>query len=164
MLQAEGVVPVSGSLNELREMMGRGIVDGTVISDELITGFKVDDEVQAVTQIPGGIFSNSAFVIINKDRWNEISPEDQAAIMEISGEELSEMMGSLWQENDLIAREAFKERLGDNYVMANQTFLDELGAAFEGELDGWKETATALGIDADAAVAFYNAKIEELNN
>lgn len=163
-LQAEGVVPVSGSLNELREMMGRGIVDGTVISDELITGFKVDDEVQAVTQIPGGIFSNSAFVIINKDRWNQISPEDQAAIMEISGEELSEMMGTLWQENDLVARAAFKERLGDNYVLANQAFLDELGTAFEGELDGWKETATALGVDADAAIAFYNAKIEELNN
>ena len=163
-LQKEGVVPVSGSLTELREMLGRGIVDGTVISDELVTGFKVDDEVHAVTQVPGGIFSNSAFVILNKDKWNKISAEDQAAIMAISGEELSGMMGALWHENDVKAREAFKERLGDKYIMASDAFQAELKAAFANELDTWKATASDLGVDAEGAVSFYNTKIQELSN
>ncbi|MBC7143927.1 MAG: TRAP transporter substrate-binding protein [Thioclava marina] len=163
-LQEQGVVPVSGSLTELREMLSRGIVDGTVISDELVTGFKVDDDIHAVTHVPGGIFSNTAFIIMNKGKWDQISAEDQAAIMKISGEALSERMGSLWQENDLIAREMFKERLGDNYVVASDAFMAELADAFSGELDAWKVKATDAGVDADAAVAFYEAQINELSD
>ncbi len=163
-LQEQGVVPVSGSLTELREMLSRGIVDGTVISDELVTGFKVDDDVHAVTNIPGGIFSNTAFVIMNKAKWDQISPEDQAAIMAISGEVLSEKMGSLWQSNDLIAREMFKERLGENYVTASDAFMAEIAEAFSGELDAWKATAADLGVDGTAAVEFYQTQIQELSN
>lgn len=154
-----GAVPVSGSLGELREMISRGTVDGTVISDELVTGFKIADDVNAVTQVPGGVFSNSAFVILNKAKWDQISAEDQAAIMAISGESLSEKMGSLWHENDIVARAAFKERLGDNYMMASDAFVDELKVAFGGELDNWKAIATELGVDAEAAISFYNEGI-----
>lgn len=162
-LQEVGAVPVSGSLGELREMLSRGIVDGTVISDELVTGFKVDDDIHSVTYIPGGIFSNSAFVIINKAKWALISPEDQAAILAISGEALSQKMGALWHENDLLARAAFKERLGDKYAVATDAFLADLGAAFSAEQGKWKAAAEEKGIDADAAIAFYNAQIDELS-
>lgn len=161
-LQANGVVPVSGSLTELREMLSRGIVDGTVISDELVTGFKVDQEVHGVTHIPGGIFSNTAFIIMNKVKWNQIAPKDQEAILAISGEALSHRMGALWQENDLAAREAFKKRLGANYVEADAAFLAELDKAFSGELDAWKKIATAKGVDAEAAIAYYNSEIAGL--
>jgi TRAP-type C4-dicarboxylate transport system substrate-binding protein len=163
-LQEQGVVPVSGSLTELREMLSRGIIDGTVISDELITGFKVDEDVHGVTRVPGGIFSNSAFVIMNKGKWDKLSVEDQAAIMAISGEVLSETMGGLWQSNDSASGAMFKERLEENYMIASDAFMAEIADAFSGELDAWKETATGLGIDAEAAVAFYNAEIEELSN
>ncbi|MCR8548849.1 TRAP transporter substrate-binding protein [Salipiger sp. P9] len=161
-LQEQGVVPVSGSLTELREMLSRGIVDGTVISDELVTGFKVDEDIHGVTQVPGGIFSNSAFVIMNKGKWDRIAPEDQAAIMAISGEGLSETMGGLWQSNDLAARESFKARLGENYTVADEAFMGEIETAFSGELDKWKAAATEAGIDAEGAVGFYNAQIAEL--
>jgi len=156
-----GAVPISGSLSELREMLSRGVVDGTVISDELVTGFKLDGDINAVTQVPGGIFSNSAFVIVNKEKWERISPEDREAILEISGETLSEKMGSLWHENDLRAREAFKERLGDKYVVASDGFMAELADAFSQEQDKWKAVAGELGVDPDAAIAFYDAQIAE---
>lgn len=159
-----GAVPVSGSLGELREMLSRGIVDGTVISDELVTGFKVDEDINAVTQVPGGIFSSSAFIIMNRAKWDMISAEDQAAIMAISGETLSEEMGMLWHENDLLAREAFKERLGDNYVVASDTFMSQLAEAFSQEQTNWKTVAADAGIDPDAAIAFYDAQIVELSN
>ena len=161
-LQEVGATPVSGSLGELREMLSRGIVDGTVISDELVTGFKIADDVNAVTHVPGGIFSNSAFVIVNKDKWSQISEADQAAIMAISGEALSETMGALWQEFDLLARDAFKERLGDSYVTASDSFMGELADAFAGEQDKWKVVAADAGVDAEAAIAFYDAQVAEL--
>ena len=163
-LQQQGAVPVSGSLTELREMLSRGIIDGTVISDELVTGFKVDEDIHAVTQVPGGIFSNSAFIIMNKAKWEKISAEDQAAIMGISGEVLSEKMGALWHQNDVAAREIFKQRLGENYLVADASFMAEIDAAFAGELGKWKEMAAEMGIDADAALAFYNGEIERPSN
>jgi TRAP-type C4-dicarboxylate transport system substrate-binding protein len=163
-LQQQGAVPVSGSLTELREMLSRGIIDGTVISDELVTGFKVDEDIHAVTQVPGGIFSNSAFIIMNKAKWEKISAEDQAAIMGISGEVLSEKMGALWHQNDVAAREIFKQRLGENYLVADASFMAEIDAAFAGELGKWKEMAAEMGLDADAALAFYNGEIERPSN
>lgn len=156
-----GAVPVSGSLGELREMLSRGIIDGTVISDELVTGFHVDDDVHAVTRIPGGIFSSSAFIIVNKAKWERISEKDREAIRALSGERLSEIMGRLWHENDLKARAAFQERLGTAYQTASDAFQDELRAAYSEELAAWKARAREAGIDPEAAQAFYRQQIAE---
>ncbi len=163
MLQKVGSVPVSGSLGELREMLSKGIVDGTMISDELVTGFKLDKNINAITQIPGDIFSNSAFVIMNKGKWEMISAKDQAAIMAISGEGLSQTMGGLWQKNDLAARKLFKQRLGKNYILASDKFIAELKTIFASEQLNWLETTKKAGIDGKAAVEFYNAQIIELS-
>ncbi len=163
MLQKVGSVPVSGSLGELREMLSKGIVDGTMISDELVTGFKLDKDINAITQIPGGIFTNSAFVIMNKAKWDLISSEDQAAIMAISGESLSQKMGALWHENDVVARDAFKKRLGDNYVVASDEFIAELKEVFASEQSNWLKGTDKAGIDGKAAIEFYNAQIMELS-
>ena len=159
-----GAVPVSGSLAELREMLSRGVVDGTAISDELVVGFRVDDEINAITQIPGGLYSNSAFLVVSAEKWAEINPEDQEAIMAISGETLSQTMGALWHENDLSARAIFQERLGENYVMASPEFIAELEAAFAGELDAWSVTASELGVDAQVAIDFYQSAIATESN
>lgn len=163
-LEKVGAVPVSGSLSELREMLSRGVVDGTAISDELVMGFKVDNEINAITQIPGGLYSNSAFLIVNAEKWAEISDADQEAIMAISGEGLSETMGRLWQENDIEARAAFKERLGDKYITASEAFVDDLAKAFSGEREAWLEVAAKAGVDGDAAVAFYEEQIAAIKD
>jgi TRAP-type C4-dicarboxylate transport system substrate-binding protein len=158
-LEQVGAVPVSGSLAELREMLSRGVVDGTAISDELVVGFRVDDEIKSITRVPGGLYSNSAFLIVSADKWAEISETDQKAIMAISGEVLSQTMGALWHENDVQARKMFKERLGDNYIEASAAFVSELEAAFSGELDAWKATAAEQGVDAEAVISFYRSAI-----
>lgn len=163
-LEQIGAVPVSGSLAELREMLSRGVVDGTAIADELVVGFRVDDEINGITQIPGGLYSNSAFLIVSAAKWAEISEEDQAAILAISGQDLSQKMGALWHKNDVTARAAFQERLGENYALASEGFLNELQEAFSSEQDAWKATATELGVDAQAVLDFYQSAIASEGN
>lgn len=158
-LKDVGAVPVSGSLGELREMLSRGIIDGTAISDELVTGFKVEQYVKHVTRIPGGLYSNAAFVIVNKAKWEKISETDRAAILKLSGETLSEKMGALWHKHDLIAREAIKAELGDAYRDASPAFLAELKAAFQPAEVAWLEQAAKLGIDGGGALNFYRAEL-----
>lgn len=122
-LKKLGVVPISGSLGELREFLSRGGIDGTGISDELSTGFKVDKYIHEITQIPGGLYSNSAFLIINKNKWGRISKQDQAAIMAISGKQLSARMGRLWHENDQRSRQGLQHKLGSSYRIADEALL-----------------------------------------
>ncbi|MGE4416404.1 MAG: TRAP transporter substrate-binding protein [Marinobacterium sp.] len=159
-----GAVPISGSLSELREFLSRGIIDGTTLSDELLTGFKVDNYVEHITQIPGGIFTNSTFVIVNKDKWDQISPADQKAIMDISGEKLAVRMGSLWHENDVLARAQLKERLGENYKEAGEELNAAIDKAFEPVRADWFDKAEANGVDGKAAFDFYMNEIKRLNS
>jgi TRAP-type C4-dicarboxylate transport system substrate-binding protein len=162
-LKRMGAVPISGSLNELREFLSRGIIDGTMLSDELLFGFKVDKYVKKVTQVPGGIFTSSAFIIINKNKWARINPKDQEAIMAIAGENLSVKMGQLWHKNDVEARELLMERLGSDYQMANQELISVIDAAFEPGRKAWFEQAAKFGIDGQAAWNFYKEQVRELS-
>ncbi|EXJ13047.1 TRAP transporter substrate-binding protein [Nitrincola nitratireducens] len=163
-LRTLGAVPISGSLSELREFLSRGIIDGTTLSDELLTGFKVDNYVNHITQIPGGIFTNSTFIIMNKDKWNAISERDREAITAISGEALAVRMGSLWHENDLKAREQLKANLGDNYIVSGDDLNTAIDAAFEPIREAWLEKASAAGLDGSALIQFYEEQIEALSN
>lgn len=159
-IKSLGAVPISGSLNELREFLSRGIVDGTSLSDELLTGFKVDSYINYVTQIPGGLYSNSAFIILNKDKWAQISKADQDAIMNISGEKLARRMGSLWHDNDLIARKKLQDKLGDNYKVASEALITSLDDAFLAGRIEWLDKAKAAGVDTTAAIAYYNEQTQ----
>ena len=163
-LQKMGAVPISGSLNELREMMSRGIIDGTAISSELTVGFKVDQFVKSVTEVPGGIFSNSAFVIVSSAKWAQIAEADQKAILDISGEELSRFMGDLWQTFDDEAKVAYRQRLGSSYIDASAEFITTLQGEFDGERAAWLEQAKGLGVDGQKALDFYQAQIASLGN
>lgn len=159
-LKSLGGVPVSGSLSELREFLSRGIVDGTTLSDELLTGFKVDKYIKHITQIPGGLYSSSAYIIVNKDKWMQISEKDRAAIMDISGEKLSVKMGSLWHRNDIAARKQLKERLGDDYAVADAELLSSIKQAFDPLKADWMKKAADQGVEGEEAMAFYKAQTE----
>ncbi|TCK04296.1 TRAP transporter substrate-binding protein [Marinobacterium mangrovicola] len=161
-LQELGVSPISGSLVELREFLSRGVIDGTALSDEFVTGFKIDKYVNHVTRIPGGLYSNSAFIIMNKDKWDQISPEDQAAIRKISGEVLSARMGKLWDENDLKGREFLKAKLGEEYREASPELMDALAEAFAPQRAEWFNVANENGVDGKAVMDFYRNEIDSL--
>ncbi|KQZ57923.1 ABC transporter substrate-binding protein [Rhizobium sp. Root149] len=163
-LQKMGAVPINGSLNELREMMSRGIIDGTAISSELTVGFKVDKFVKSVTEVPGGIFANSAFIIVSSAKWKQISPDDQKAILAISGEPLSRFMGDLWQKFDDEAKAAYRKDLGAAYIDASPDFIKALQVEFEGEQTAWLNQAKGLGLDGKAALDFYQAQIASVGN
>lgn len=161
-LKTLGAVPIAGSLSELREFLSRGIIDGTTLSDELLMGFKVDNYVEKITQIPGGIFTNSTFVIMNKAKWQQISEADREAIMAISGENLAVRMGSLWHENDVMAREQLKSRLGDDYIVSGEALNTAIDEAFEPIRVAWLEKASKQGVNGQEAIDFYRQEIEKI--
>lgn len=161
-LKEVGAVPVSGPISELREMMSRGIVDGTALADDLVAAFKLGDHITKTTVIPGGLYSNSAFIILNKESWAKISPSDQDAIMKISGEALSTKMGTLWQTNADKAQSVLKEKMQDDLQQASPDFIGELAQAFEGAKKRWFNAANDKGIKGQEAFDFYQKQLSDL--
>ncbi|MCB1755752.1 MAG: TRAP transporter substrate-binding protein [Gammaproteobacteria bacterium] len=157
-----GATPIAGSVSELREFLSRGVIDGTALSDEFLTGLKVDQYIHHVTQIPGGLYSNSAFVIINKGKWEKISEADRKAIMDLAGEKLSARMGKLWEENDVKAREALKARLGDDYQVASDELIQGLEKVFAPHREAWFKAAEKAGVNGQEAMDYYQTELKSM--
>ena len=90
---ALGVNTISKPAPESYELLSTGVVDGVMFPGESIVSFKLDKLVKYATQFPGGLYSDSHSVIMNPDRWKEISKADQAAIEKISNEAFSRNVG-----------------------------------------------------------------------
>jgi len=156
-----GVDSVIGQLRSVGQLMNTGAVDGTALVDGWAIQFGIARDVKAVTRIPGGLYSSSVFIAINKDKWNKISPEDQAAIRAISGEKLGTRLGYLAEEAEAEAREVLKAQLGENYHTASEGFIAELDALFKVEQNNWIAAAEEIGVDGKEAIETYKRIIAE---
>nr|WP_272213514.1 hypothetical protein [Marinicella sp. W31]MDC2879473.1 hypothetical protein [Marinicella sp. W31] len=76
--------------------------------------------------IPGGLYNTSFFVVMNKDTWAGLSPEDQAAIDSISGEALARLAGQAWDAADAAGFEAMQANVTFHDATPQQ--VEEIGA------------------------------------
>lgn len=147
-----GAVPLLQPASKAYELLSHGVADGTMNPMDALLGFKIIDIVKNSTIVPGGFYNLSFFLVMNKDRWNEISKKDQAAIESVSGEAFAVAAGKVW---DRIANEALvaaKEN-GNTLTYASDEFISNLKektAPIEAE---WIKEADAKGVDATAALA-----------
>lgn len=87
-------MPMSGSYDALR----KGVVEGIVCPYEPMKGFKLADVV-AYSNPFGSAYTNLAYVVMNKKRWNSL-PRDIRKIIEQINEAWIEKQGKLWDELD----------------------------------------------------------------
>ena len=71
-----------------------------------VQGFKIGEVVKTVLQDYGMSYMTSMYVVMNKDKWNSISPEDQKAIEKLN-EEYNEKIAKRWVELDNKAKGAW---------------------------------------------------------
>ena len=63
-------------------MVGRqstGVIDGVTFPSEALKAFNLSEHVTHTMTVPGGLYNTSWFMVMNEDRWGDISPEDHAA-------------------------------------------------------------------------------------
>ncbi len=141
------------------EIISRGVVDGHVGLDaQAVRAFQLMPYTNSVTQFEGALYTTSFSVVINADTWGEISSEDQAAIMSVSGAELAARFGASWDAQNAEA-EAGYEEAGVTVVPADPDFETALQTASAFVTAGWLASAAEAGIDAQAALDFYKAEL-----
>jgi TRAP-type C4-dicarboxylate transport system substrate-binding protein len=153
-LQALGATPIGLPVTEMRDALEKGIVDGVSLTDEALFNFRIEDFVKYETIVPGGLYNASMFLVVNPATWARISPEDQAAIMEISGEALARRLGRMWQDEQDAGFELAKNA-GIEMSEASGALLDHIRGKLAFQEAAWIEKAAAAGLDAEAVLSAY---------
>lgn len=136
------------------EIISSGTVDaysGLALFD--FEAFNVYQYTNSATLIPGGLSAPSFAIFINKDRWAEISPEDQETIMEMAQSHLIKNVSVY----DVAARKALENAraAGIEVIDAPDSLMAELSPAADAMDEAWIAKAKQKGVDGRAALAFY---------
>ncbi len=140
-----GIVTVSAPATKAHEILSRGVADGIFFSIETIWSFRLGDAVKFHYAYPGGLYTASFAAIINKDRFDGLSKDDQAALMRASGERLSAMFGSVWDRADKLAVKGLGDA-GNTISSFEKDTAAEIRSLLS-DLDGeWIARATKAGL------------------
>lgn len=105
---ALGGSAVAMPMSEAYSALSKSVVEGIIMPFEPLIGFKLIDVVSSATLFKAA-YVNVAYVVMNKEKWNAISPENQAAIEKIN-KEWYEKTGKLWDVDEEAAKKLFAEK------------------------------------------------------
>jgi TRAP-type C4-dicarboxylate transport system substrate-binding protein len=111
-VQALGGTPVSIPVSDWLMALEKGTVDGGCTMIGAIQDFKLEESIHYVTKFYSG--SSQVFLLMNKDRWNTLSPDLQA-IIDNSLAEAKQDMSNAWGDTEKSAVE-YSEANGIEFV------------------------------------------------
>ena len=142
------------------EMLNSGVVDATYTEFPSLFGFKSSELVNHVYEMPQTGVASIVAIGMNEDRFNSLSPEHQEAILAASGETWARTIGGEWDRRMPVLRDKLVEA-GATLNRASDDMLDPIKPTLDGFTARWMEAASGLGIDAQAARAYYLEQFAE---
>ena len=163
MSTALGAGVVSTPAVKSNEVISTGVVDGHLgLGGDAIQAFQVVPYTKSMTKFSKPLYTTSFSLVVNKDKWSDISPEDQAAIMEVSGSYFGKAAGVTWDE---VGAEVFAKfpSLDIGIYDADPAFEAKFEEAAEQVTAKWLEAVNAKGVDGNEALEFYKQRVKELS-
>lgn len=153
-----GMTSIQAPISKAAEMLGNGIANGIALEPSSVISFKFDKYVDNRFTVDGGLYNASFYVMMNLDKWNTLSAEDQAAIEAVSGEALARQAGEMWNRGTAGAEAAF-EGLGLTTTMPEGEFAAKLDAAFDQYEADWIASVAKDGVDGAALLQSYRDEV-----
>jgi TRAP-type transport system periplasmic protein len=147
-----GASPVTMPVTETYDALSRGVVDGCLFPIEALQGFKIGEVVKTVIENYGMSYMTSFYVIMNKAKWNTISPADQKAIEKINDEYI-EKIGKMWVEMDNKAME-FAKGKGVTFLAVSKEEEAATAQKMKPILDAYVKMTKSKGLPGDEALKF----------
>lgn len=98
-VKALGGTPVPKPMPETYQMLQKGVVDGAVYPFEANKGWKLGEVTDYCTADFSAAYTTSFFVVMNKDKWNSLSADNQKIIEQINKEWVIKH-GEAWDASD----------------------------------------------------------------
>lgn len=144
------------------EILSSGIADGILFPYESVTSFNLTDLVPYSTNLPGGWYSSSHYLIMNERKYESLAPEDKAIVDKYSGEAFAKLAGQGW---DRINDKGLEDVLanGNKVVEAPAELVAAVEELNKGFLETYYQNAAEVGIDGKEMLAYFKAQVAELS-
>ena len=158
-IKALGGAPVGMPMTEAYDSLSKGVVDGILCPAEALKGWKLAEVVANTTQSFGCAYVSGFFVVMNKAKWNSISPEDQATIRKVN-EEWIEKQGKVWDEIDKEGYDAIKAK-GNKIIALSPEENARWAAAARPIIDDYVKMLKGKNLPGDEAIAFIQNYLKQ---
>jgi TRAP-type C4-dicarboxylate transport system substrate-binding protein len=113
---ALGATGINVPAPEVYTTLASNAADGVMMPMEGKASFRLYEVAKNTYTVPGGFYRGSFSIIMNQDRWDSLSAEDQAALEGVFGENLSRIAGAMWDQIDTVGAAAIDEN-ADNALI-----------------------------------------------
>lgn len=144
------ITPIAAPGSKVYEMLQQGVIDGIFMPLDSLKSLRLYEVAPNVLAVPGGMYLGSFSMFINPEFLAGLSKKDRAAIMNVSGEKLSAMAGSVWDGGDAVALDFAKSK-GIN-IVSNDKLSQEFKTYTKGITEGWIDSVKDRNVKADAAL------------
>lgn len=156
------MVPVQAPVPEAYAMVKDGVVDGTFFPTETAVSFKLHEVAPYQLGFPEGLFGAAYFVVMNPDRYQQLSPEHQKILDETTGEVLAKLIGRAWDDAEKKAIDSLRNSPDGGFRMADANFSKEVMARLKPIERAAVEAVKKKGVDAEAALAYLRTEAKSL--
>jgi len=151
-VQALGAAAVAMPMGDTYDALSKNVVDGGFVPCEALEGWKLGEVVKFTTESWPVAFTSAWYVVMNKDKWNAISPENQKIIEKINAEWIDKM-GRVWDEIDESGK-AFSLKLGNKFVPLAQGEGERWVNAVQPVLADYVKMTKEKGLPGDQVLKF----------
>ncbi len=152
LLELVGATPVGMPVPAVSEGLSKGVIDGTTIPWEVTTALKVPELVENHTEFDGVALYTLTFVLaMNKDKYESLTPAQQAAIDKNSGLEFSIFAGGTQADADGPSRQIAVDN-GNNIITVSGGDIAKWQNAVQPIYDSWVADMNSKGIDGQALI------------
>ena len=148
-----GANPVSMSPADMYLGMQKGVIDGYLFDGAGINTWGLAELSETILDF--GLSTSMAYIFINEDAWNKITPEDQEIIMEV-GRRVGSQTGATYMQNE--ADTLFANFEGDyRFIGSDDPLYNEFREPLTSMYAEWVETMNAAGytsVDAQEVLDF----------
>lgn len=137
-LKAMGAIPVMMGPGDIYPNVQKGVIDGYNLSWGGVLIFKLAEVTKYCLESRN--WTGPFFSVINRDKWNALSPEHQTQIVKLSNREWSRYIGQTTDKQENLAREAVK-KAGAEIIVPSPELREQM-QNYSKPL--WEEYVTAL--------------------
>lgn len=149
--QKLGMSPLLHPASELYQILSNKIADGALLTLDALEGFKISNLIKHITEVPGGLYNSSFFFVMNRDKFSQLSPEDQEIIMRLSGENFARMAGRSYDQVANKATDVIKEHHISLHA-APESLLADIRDRTAPMESAWIANAGKKGVDGRKAI------------
>lgn len=161
-LEDLGAIPVAQPATKAYELLEGGVVDASLHGLESVVNFRLDGKLKQHSIVPDGLYDATFFIAMNDAKFKKLSPEDQAAVMKVSGEMLSRRWGQVFDQQSKAA-EAKMRAEGHVFGTPNAALLTSIRNVRTSMLKELQAEGPSFGVkDVAAVVAYYEQQYKAL--